>query len=148
MKQYKLKDASGKFFVTGKGFSTTVEASASSLDEAQIKCLLGLGFTDFEQIESSRSYAVVYIRRGEGIKLLGGSRKNVPDADKGQVDPSKRRFATWDEAHQHGSRFPERRAEKCDKAGTAGHEGFFVIETGDPVNAKVNWKSGKTNPLS
>lgn len=143
-KKYKLSQ-DGKFFVEGKGFVGTA-ANASLLDEGKVKCVAGLGF-NFQTVEAVESYAIVYIRKGEGVKLLAGYSKDKADANKGQIDPSKRRFATFDEANHHGSRFAERRAKRTDKPGTAGHEGYFVIETSDAVNSKVNWKSGLTNPV-
>ena len=73
--------------------------------------------------------------------------KLAPDANAGQVDPSKRRFATFDEAVMHGSRFAARRKDRKDSDGTAGHKGFFVVETNDAVNSAINWKTGLTNPL-
>lgn len=144
-KQYKLRNSAELFFVAGLGFVGT-QANATVVDDAKATCLTGLGFS-YTKVEVPASYAVVYIRRGEGAKLLAGQGKDKTDANKGQVDPSKRRFATRDEAHQHGSRFPERRANAGDQPGSAGHEGFFVVETYDAVNSVINWKSGKTNSL-
>lgn len=150
--KYVLKNGSGLFFVEGVGFFATKASEATTLcgDSADctIACCAKLGITGISKVVASKSWAVVYIRQGEGIKLLNGGAKNAADANKGQVDPSKRRFATRDEAIQHGSRFDTRRKDRGDAPGTAGHEGFFVIETSDPVNAAVNWKTGLTNPLS
>lgn len=143
--KYKLKGSNGLYFVEGSGWTGT-EAKASVLTDAQLSCLASLGFTG-TKVAAITSYAVVYIRKGEGVKLLAGHGKNPADANKGQVDPSRRRFATEDEAWQHGSRARERKANRGDKAGTAGHEGYFVIPTSDPVNSVINWKSGLTNPL-
>ncbi len=144
-KQYKLKGPNGLYFVNGAGFSGTL-ATASVLTCENLTCLEGVGFKG-TKVELPSSYAVVYIRKGEGQNLLKGLGKSRPDAANGQVDPSKRRFASFDEAVAHGSRFQVRRAHRGDAAGTAGHIGFFVVETYDPVNSAVNWKSGLTNSI-
>jgi len=111
-----------------------------------VACLKNVGIVGSVE-ELVTSYAVVYIRKGEGERLLKGLGKNPANPNAGQVDPSKRRFATRDEADQHGSRFRTRKANASDAEGSAGHEGFFVVETSDPVNAKINWKTGLTNPV-
>ncbi len=144
-KKYKLVGTNGHYFVKGRGFVGTV-ATASVLSEQDVSCAANIGYSG-KSIELPSSYGVVYIRKGEGQKLLAGASKTTPDANKGQVDPSKRRFATEDEAWQHGTRARERRANRTDAVGTAGHEGFFVVETYDPVNAAINWKSGLTNSI-
>lgn len=143
--KYKLKGSNGLYFVKGKGFAA-LKSSADVLTSEQVTCAAGLGYVGTKE-EAITSFAVVYIRKGEGLNLLSGGKKNPADANKGQIDPSKRRFATEDEAWQHGTRARERRANRGDKPGTAGHEGFFVISTSDPVNSAVNWKSGLTNSL-
>lgn len=114
--------------------------------EKTVACLKNVGIVGSVE-ELVTSYAVVYIRKGEGVRLLKGLGKNPANPNAGQVDPSKRRFATRDEADQHGSRFRTRKANAGDQDGSAGHEGFFVVETSDPVNAKINWKTGLTNPV-
>lgn len=145
-KTYKLQDSNGRYFVSGEGFSATSAVAASAVDEGQIQCLVGLGFEDFKKIEVIQSYAVCYVRRDD--KVVNGVLVQVkPDAAKNQIVPSKRRFATDDEAWQHGTNARTRKANRGDEPGSAGHKGFFVVETSDPVNAKVNWKSGLTNPL-
>ena len=153
MSKYALQDTNtGFYFVLNAGFIASVLAEATPLTSAELSnksaCALSMGInTTSVAIPEVVSYAVVYIRKGEGENLLKGYGKNAPDANNGQVDPSQRRFATFDEAVQHGSRFDTRRKERGDKPGTAGHEGFFVITTNDPVNAKVNWKTGLTNSI-
>lgn len=144
-KKYNLKDAKGLYFVNGSGF-VGLKSTASALDESKVACLTGLGFT-FKQEDAYQSFGVVYIRKGEGVRLLNGLGKNPAQPGLGQVDPSKRRFATRDEADQHGSRFRTRKANAGDAEGSAGHEGYFVVETTDPVNSTVNWKSGLTNSI-
>ncbi len=145
-KQYKLHNTSALYFVLGAGFTTSDVAKASVVDDAKVECLKGLGFS-FTAVEQPKSYGVVYIRQGDGAKLLAGLGKSTPSAGAGQLDPSKRRFATRDEAIQHGSRFDQRRKDRGDKPGSAMHEGFFLVETFDPVNAAINWKSGLTNSI-
>jgi hypothetical protein len=55
----------------------------------------------------------------------------------GRLRRSERRFATRKEAEHHGKRFTK----------IEGHKSFRVFESNDPVNAYVNWKTGKTNPV-
>lgn len=138
--KYYLKGiTSGKFFVLGQGFTAATEDGASQLTDAQIVAASSLGFEPFEKIVATVSWGVNYIRKGDmaGDGSIAANRKN----------PSKRRFAEKDEAIQHGSRFQERRKKRGDAAGTAGHLGFYVTETPDPVNASINWKTGLTNAL-
>ncbi len=143
---YKLKGTNGKFFVKGQGF-VAVESQASILSCSEVTCAQGLGYAGYKVEVKDESFAVVYIRKGEGVNLLAGGKKNPANGNLGQIDPSKRRFKTEDEAWQHGSRARVRKANKGDKPGTAGHEGFFVISTQDPVNSVINWKTGLTNPI-
>ncbi len=145
-KQYRLKGGNGRYFITGAGFTGTVE-QATKLNQGAVTCATNLGFIGTAEEVKAASFAVVYIRKGEGARLLSGLGKNTADANKGQVDPSKRRFATFDEAVQHGIRFSARRKAAGDKPGSAGHEGFFVVESFDAVNSAINWKTGLTNSL-
>jgi hypothetical protein len=146
-KQYKLKQVGypGYYFLKGKGF-TASKAGASVLSEQDIACAANLGYTGVSEALPV-SFGVVYIRKGEGQRLLAGLGKNPANPNAGQVDPSKRRFATRDEADTHGSRFRTRKANAGDAEGSAGHEGYFVVETNDPVNSAVNWKTGLTNSI-
>ncbi len=146
VKQYKLKNESGKFFVLGSGFVGT-ESEGSLLNEGNLTCAVGLGFKGLT-VEVTKSYAVVYIRAGDAVSLTGVSKK-VGDLSKNQLDPSKRRFATFKEAAIHAGRFHTRRANRTDavNSGTAGHVGAFVVETTDPVNSYVNPGTGLTNTI-
>lgn len=135
----KHKD-SGLFYVSGQGFTAECRDVASKLTEADTNCLKGLGFSfTTEAVKEVSSYAVNYIR----LKNLDGTGGVETD----NRNPSKRRFATFGEAKQHGSRFNLRVARKGDKPGSAGHIGFYVTETSDPVNAKVNFATGLTNAI-
>jgi hypothetical protein len=142
-KQYTVKsNINGLFLVSGKGFVASKQSGATkfSADDAKAaqECAANLGVsTSLVEVKVS-SYAVNYVR---GINLKNGT------VEKDERNPSKRRFATRDEAIQHGSRFAERRANAGDQPGTAGHIGFYVTETTDPVNAAINWKTGLTNPV-
>ena len=139
-KKYTLKGANGLYFVNGKGFTASCVKEASQLTNEQVKCTDGLGFIGTsEEIKSVVSFACNYVRP-EDVQGDGSIRKNTNN-------PSRRRFATRAEANQHGSRFNVRIAKQGDKPGSAGHIGFYVIETLDAVNATVNWESGLTNPL-
>lgn len=136
-KQYYLKNGAN-YFVLGAGFSTSNQANASKLTQAQIDCAKGLGYTG-TSIPVVVSFAVNYIRATD-LDAAGNVQPN-------KRNPSKRRFATKDEAVQHGKRFEARRLKQGDAAGTAGHIGFYVTESTDAVNAKINWKTGLTNSL-
>lgn len=142
-----LKGTNGNYFVLGQGFTAPLVSAASLLSNEQVASALNVGFTGTVEEVATKSFAVVYIRKGDanGTTL----NKQAPNANLGQVDPSKRRFETRDEAIIHGSRFATRRARKSDPvgSGTAGHIGFYVIETNDPVNSAVNPATGLTNSL-
>ncbi len=139
MKSYLKGTQSGLFFVLGKGFVASTIKEASVLSEDQIDAAQLLGFEPSEVVEAATSYAVNYIRIGD-VGANGAIAAN-------KRNPSKRRFATKDEALQHGSRFPERRKKAGDEAGTAGHVGYWVSESNDEVNASINWKTGLTNSI-
>lgn len=138
--KYLLKNAAGLFYVLGQGFTATTKASASLLDCAQITCAQSLGFLGTKvEVPVNKSFAVNYIR-SENLDANGQVK---PDTR----NPSRRRFATKDEAIQHGSRFGVRKSkQRGAAAGSAGHIGFYVTESTDAVNAKINWKTGLTNP--
>jgi len=137
--KYLLKNAAGLFYVLGQGFAASTKAAASLLDCAQIQCAQSLGFIG-TKVEATKSFAVNYIR----AENLDANGQVKPDTR----NPSKRRFATRDEAVQHGTRFNARKAAKKGALpGSAGHIGFYVTETSDPVNATINWKTGLTNPV-
>lgn len=154
MNKYVLKNSDGYFFVDGKGFHATSMKGATVLTNDQADCTIAcsgkLGIVGITKVVAVTSFAVVYIRKDFLVGSTDGVHGTQKQGDKNlnQVDPSKRRFATRDEALHHGARFPERRANRGDKAGTAGHIGYYVVETNDPVNSAVNWKSGLTNPVS
>lgn len=141
--------ANGLYLVQGKGFIAN-KAGATRFDSAEASDKL-VSASDVGIVanleEVTVSYSVVYIRRKD-IKADGvGLAKKMPDSSLNEIDPSKRRFATEDEAWQHGSRARERKANKNDAPGSAGHRGFYVVETTDPVNSAINWKTGLTNSL-
>lgn len=140
-----IKNGAGAYFVSGSGFVGT-EATATKFEscadaQSTIECLRLCGHKNAELVNakatSNGSYAVCYIRPAD-ILADGRIKSN-------KLNPSKRRFATEREAIQHGSRFSARRKRGTDKPGTAGHKGFYVIKTNDPVNAEVNWDTGLTN---
>ncbi len=139
MKQYLKGTKSGKFFVLGAGFVARSTKEASVLTDAQVQAAQLLGFEPSEVVKVATSFAVNYIREGDVNPdfSIAANKRN----------PSKRRFATKDEALQHGSRFSERRKKAGDEAGTAGHVGYWVSESNDAVNASINWKTGLTNSI-
>lgn len=80
------------------------------------------------------SYGVKFVRRKYITKIKGPRGwVNCP----GTSRESERRFATTKEAHHHGKRFVE----------IENHKSYSVFKSNDKVNAYVNWKTGKTNPL-
>jgi len=138
-KQYLKGIESGKFFGLGRGFTATTKAEASQLSDEQVEAVRIAGFEPSETVAVSTSFACNYIRSGD-VNVDGSIAAN-------KRNPSRRRFATKDEAIQHGSRFSERRKLAGDEPGTAGHVGFWVSEELDAVNASINWKTGLTNSL-
>ncbi len=132
MKQYYLKNSTGYYFVLGRGFIATCRAGASKLTKQQVDCAGTNGFYGYsEEVITTRSFAVNYVRKDD---VVGG--KVSANAN----NPSKRRFATFDEAFQHGTQLQNREASK-------GHVGFYVSESTDAPNAAINWKTGLTNSL-
>lgn len=138
--KYNLIGSNGYWFVKGDGFKAASQNDASIVTDADISCLTNLGFVFKAKAPLVTSFAVCYVRKDD-LNANGTVRPNAKN-------PSRRRFATRDEAHQHGSRFAVRKAKGSDVEGSAGHVGFYVIETNDPVNATINWKTGLTNPLA
>lgn len=135
----------GRYFITGRGMATsnpneatkfTTVSSASN----QIGCLnsAGLFYLTVEAVpvvdpnivqnRDGSSYAVSFVRPSQ---LRSDGSVNAH-----KLNPSKRRFATYEEAVHHGSRFMV--IEK--------HAGFYVTKRYEPVNSYVNKVTGKTNP--
>jgi hypothetical protein len=129
-KQYYLKNSYGYYFVLGSGFTATGKCGASKLTSAQVTCAGSNGFIgSTEEVAVNKSFAVNYVRPGDLVNGKVSANGN---------NPSSRRFATFDEAVQHGVNFQQREASK-------GHLGFYVTESTDPVNAEINWKTRLTN---
>ncbi len=152
MSKQVIKNIAGLYFVVGAGFSGSIKdaTQVESCDVAGIQACaknMGISPTFVGSAPVNKSFAVVYIRRND-VDANGKIVQHEPNAALGQRNPSRRRFATLAEAITHGSRFAERRANRGDKAGTAGHRGFYFVETNDPVNAEVNPVSGLTNSIS
>lgn len=135
MNKYVKNNTNQRWFVQGSGFTASRREEASAIGCEQVNALATLGFDI--TVSSSESFAVCYVRK-EDLYDDG----SVGDNDK---NPSPRRFATEDEARIHGSRFHVRKAKGSNVPGSAGHVGFYVIKTEDPVNAKVNPETGLTN---
>lgn len=147
-----IKNGEGKYFVHGSGFvgSESTATTFESCSDAQgtIKCLASVGITGVEVVNKAiehKSFAVCYIREKD-INANGGVTNKKLESGWPST-PSPRRFASFGEAVVHGSRFQERRVNRDDKPGTCNHKGFYVIETKDPVNAKVNPATGLTNTI-
>ncbi len=153
MSKFVLKNLAGLYLVVGSGFIGKSASQGTQLSESEANCAagcaqkMGLGNTTSETVPEI-SFAVVYVRKGDTFSN-GVLTKASPNANLNQFDPSKRRFATRADANTHGKRFDTRRASKSDpkNSGTAGHIGFFVIETNDPVNSTVNPATGLTNSI-
>ena len=143
--KYNVKNTvNGLYLIVGKGFVSATQKGATEFSYAdvgsQINCAANMGLkTTYVAVPQVKSYAVNYVRTGD-VNADGSISAN-------KRNPSKRRFATKDEAIQHGSRFSERRKLANDAEGTAGHVGFWVSESFDAVNAAINWKTGLTNSL-
>lgn len=128
-KKYIVRSINGLYFVKGYGFSGS-KATASKLTSAELAAVNTAGYIGTNEVAVT-SFAVNYVR--------------PEDVANGQVkpnkfNPSKRRFATFDEAWQHGYLARTREESKA-------HLGFYVTETTDPVNASINWKTGLTNSI-
>ena len=139
-KQYIVQPKiNGLYFVKGQGYDSTRKSDADLLTNVEIEAIRIAGFEPFDKHEVVISYAVMYVRPKDVLSdgSVAANRDN----------PSRRRFATIDEANEHGSRFNKRKAKGSKVEGSAGHIGFFVVKTNDPVNASVNWDTGLTNPL-
>jgi hypothetical protein len=141
--KYTIKHSTtGLHLIVGKGFVSATQKGATEFLSGdandQIKCAQAMGINaTYVVVPQVKSYAVNYVRTGD-VNADGSINAN-------KRNPSKRRFATKDEAIQHGSRFSERRKNANDAEGTAGHVGFWVSESFDAVNAEINWKTGLTN---
>ena len=149
MNKYILKHANGGYFVQGRGFVGAKAAATQLTDEVASNLLqsaAAFGLEASSEEVANRSFGVVYIRRKD-VTAEGGVAKQPANRALNEVDPSKRRFGTMEEAITHGSRFHVRRAKKGDAPGSAGHRGFYVVETTDPVNAAVNPDTGLTNSI-
>lgn len=146
MNKFVLKGlVTGLYFVKNQGFkaATTSLATKLSSEEAAMVQATGVnyGVEASEVIEvKASSFAVCYVRPHD-IAGDGSIKQN-------NLNPSRRRFATREEANIHGRRFNERRAKgRNTEKGSAGHVGFYVIETNDPVNAAINPATGLTNKV-
>ena len=141
--KYTIKNViTGLYLIEGKGFVSATQKGATEFhfDELcdPLNAAASLGFTtEHAEVPQVKSYAVNYVRTGD-VNADGSINAN-------KRNPSKRRFATKDEAIQHGSHFSVRRKLANDAEGTAGHVGFWVSESFDAVNAEINWKTGLTN---
>lgn len=138
-----IKNASGLYFVEGKGFAgkTSAQATAYTADKAKatIDCVVACGLgpvmaedlpedSNIIQNADGKSYAVSFVRPKQ-LRSDGTINSH-------KLNPSKRRFRTHEEAVHHGCRFME----------IENHLGFYVTTTYDRVNAYVNRVTGKTNP--
>ncbi len=143
--KYVLKNSlSGLFLVVGSGFVAETACKATKFDYNEAlssqTCAKSLGVTALlVQAPVKKSFAVNYVRPND-LNGDGTIKQNVKN-------PSRRRFATREEANAHGSRFGVRKAKGSRVSGSAGHIGFYVTESTDPVNATVNPETGLTNSI-
>lgn len=119
MNKYVLKDANGKFYVKGDGFSASTKASATVVSCAEASAIAAAGFA-FTKVAADKSFAVNYVRASD-LNSDGSVSAN-------RNNPSNRRFATAGQAHGHARRWVEKNS----------HLGYWVIETTDPVNARFD----------
>ena len=138
-----LKNSTGYFYKEGSGFTATKPADATKLSSEEASCVLNcaskFGFSaTSEDAPATKSFAVCYIRKTD-LQADGSVVANLKN-------PSRRRFATVEEARTHGARFHVRKSGWQAPVGSAGHQGFYVIETDDQVTDVVNPKTGLTNP--
>ena len=145
IKKYALKNSLGYFFVLGAGFSTSdlkkatgYEYNAAVSQKDNLNATMGIVSTLVEQPQT-QSFGVNYVRKTD----FDSNGNVLPNAK----NPSKRRFKTFNEAWAHGQRAIYRKASAGAAEGSAGHVGFYVTETTDPVNAVVNPLTGLTNSL-
>jgi len=140
-----VKNASSNNYVLAAGGFTTAIGLAQVFENAAAASGVIAQAAKFGVVlltvaaPAQKSWAVGYIRSGD----LNTDRSIKSNTN----NPSRRRFATKGEAMQHGSRFAERKAKGSRVVGSAGHIGYYLIETNDPVNASVNPATGKSNKL-
>jgi hypothetical protein len=119
------------YFVKGAGFAASYTSGATKLTQQDIDCARNLGYAG-TAVPVVTSFAVNYVRP-QDLDATGQVKSNVRN-------PSRRRFATFAEAFQHGTKLRTRDESK-------GHLGFYVTETSDAVNARINWETGLTNSI-
>jgi hypothetical protein len=138
-----LKGSTGSFYKEGAGF-TADQNNATRLSDDQadevLSCASKFGFSATAEEVSNKSFAVCYLRQSD-LNLDGSVNPN-------KLNPSRRRFATRAGASTHGRRFNVRRSGYGAEPGSAGHVGFYVIETNDPVNSAINLETGLTVPTN
>lgn len=138
-----LKGSTGSFYKEGSGFTAT-QNNATRLSDEQadevLSCASKFGFSATAEEVSNKSFAVCYLRKTD-FNEDGTINPN-------QLNPSRRRFATRAGAATHGRRFNVRKASYGAAPGSAGHVGFYVIETNDPVNSAINLATGLTVPTN
>ncbi len=139
------KSYRGSYFVQGHGFTALEPAKATAFKDEEVaqtqECIASCGMgtstaetivvaadPNIKQNADGSSFAVYYIRKNQ-VRSDGSvvTHKN---------NPSKRRFATEDEANHHARRFVK----------IEGHVGFWLQKRAEAVNAYVNKVTGKTNP--
>jgi hypothetical protein len=138
-----IKNSTGHFYKEGSGFIAIPKDQATRLSTEDANCVLKcaskFGFDgSTEEAPATKSFAVCYVRKND-VAADGTVTANLKN-------PSRRRFATIEEARTHGNRFHVRKASWGAAPGSAGHQGYYVIETSDPVTDVVNPKTGLTNP--
>lgn len=141
-----LRNSSGYYFVTGKGFVGS-ESQATRIADNEVarqqECIASCGGGNSTAVEvrvevdpnivqnqDGSSFAVAFVRKNQIRSDLS--------INSHKLNPSKRRFATETEAEHHARRF--KNIEK--------HAGYFILpRRNETVNAYVNKVTGKTNPV-
>lgn len=117
-----------------KSLSSRYNAAIRHRDSLERKLEKVVAANTRKVIGKKGSYGVKFTRR-KYLNKIKGPRGLV--SCPGDFRVSDRRFATLKEANHHGKRFVE----------IENHKSYSVFRSNDKVNAYVNWKTGKTNPL-
>jgi hypothetical protein len=138
-----LKNSTGLYFSEGAGFTAdAAKATRLSCEESDqlMASAVRFGFSATEEEVTDVSYAVCYIRETD-IDEDGNVNPNA-------LNPSRRRFASRAGAETHGRRFNVRKSHHGAAPGSAGHLGFYIKKTNDPVNSAINLATGLTVPAN
>ena len=92
-------------------------------------CVKVISDENIIQNQDGTSFGICYIRKND-------IDPNDFSVKSNRLNPSERRFRTYDEAKHHAQRFVE----------IMNHCGYYIFISNTPVNSYVNVITGKTNP--